>query len=186
MRTKNLIFALLLYPFLCVAQDQNHVELDSLAIQSRMKADNVLQLFDTIQSAKLLYSLDDKFYYIIVQTVPCYTEYYITLSDMGTIDKISYISNKSQSWKQRKQYKRMLTKAEPIFNFNRNKNSKFVTEMYNAKYSNGRMSYFVLKDAQGNRYTEYRLPTISSQLPIHMSLLAYLIMRISNEMGKTI
>ena len=48
-----------------------------MALVSRIKADIVLSKFDTIYGKKMLYSLQNREYYIIIQTGDYYDEYVV-------------------------------------------------------------------------------------------------------------
>lgn len=59
------IFLTLCIASLVYAQSDWKAILDSLALESRAKADIVLSKFDTISGEKILYSLQDRDYYLI-------------------------------------------------------------------------------------------------------------------------
>lgn len=150
---------------------------------SRAKADKVLQRFDTIQAPKLLYSLDDRYFYLIIKGTPCYKEYYAVLDSLGEIAYLRLVKAEQKTRKQQKQYRKLLSEAEPIFDLNRYRTNS-MTEMPDAQYTSGKYSYFVVKDIDGKRYGEYRLPAVTSPAPINGSLWVYLIRRISEEAAK--
>ena len=56
---------MLCFSLVCKAQEDRGNIADSMAMVSRTKADKVLQHFDTIIAPKLLYSLDNKDFYVI-------------------------------------------------------------------------------------------------------------------------
>lgn len=156
---------------------------DSLALISRNKADKVLEQFSQINYPKLLYSMEDKYYYLIIGDIP-YKEYYIELDDIGNINKVRCIKSlQPKNRKQRKlqkQYQKLLAEAEPVFDLNRY-HTEFITKIPDAKIVSGGLSYFVLKDIDGKRYGEYYLSSITLPLPINSNLWVYLIRRLSNE-----
>ena len=68
---KNIVIILLL----CISEfcySQNLQYADSM---SRAKADIVLSHFDSIHVSKLLYSIDDKYFYILLNDDLCCKEY---------------------------------------------------------------------------------------------------------------
>src|SRR5690606_8303958 len=128
-----------------------------MAIISRAKADAVLKHFDTIQAPKLLYSLDDTYYYLIIKNSPSHKEYYIVLDSLGLIEKLYYIKDEAKTRKQKrlkKQYQGLLSEAEPIFDLNKY-HADFITGLSEPNYTSGRYSYFVVIDTDGKRYGEY-------------------------------
>ena len=170
----------------CKAQEDRENIADSMTIVSRTKADKVLLQFNTIAAPKLLYSLDNKVFYVIIKSNPSYQEYYVTLDSLGRIDKMRLIKVEIKTKKQRKQqeqYRQLLSEAEPIFDLNKY-HTNFITKMPNAKYTSGRYSYFVVKDIDGKRYGEYRLSAVTSPSPINTNLWLYIIRRLSDEISK--
>lgn len=176
---------MLCFSLVCKAQEDWERKSDSMAMVSRTKADKVLQHFDTIAAAKLLYSLDNNFY-VIIEDTPCYKEYYVALDSLGGIDTIRLVKAETNTRKQRKQekqYRELLAKAESIFDLSQY-HTDFITKMPDVKYTSGRYSYFVVKDIDGKRYGEYRLSAVTSPSPINASLWVYLISRLSDETYK--
>lgn len=171
---------------ICVAQDDWQKVSDSMAMISRVKSDVVLEHFETNKAPKILYSIEDKYFYIIIKDSPCYKEYFVVLNDLNEIKEVRFIKYETNTKKQRrqqKQYKKLLSKAEPIFDFNKY-NIDYITKMPNAEYVRGRSSYFVVKDEDGKRYGEYLLPALTTPLPINANLWVYLVRRLSDEMAK--
>ena len=70
---------------LCYAQHDLKIISDSLAIASRAKADIILSKFDTIVGKKILYSLLDKDYYIIIQDNDNYREYFVSTDSLTNV-----------------------------------------------------------------------------------------------------
>ncbi len=64
---KVIILFLVLCSSFCWAQSSWKKMSDSLAMLSRAKADKVLIYFDTLKSPKLLYSVLDKNYYVLIK-----------------------------------------------------------------------------------------------------------------------
>ena len=184
MKMLYLIILLMFFSFVCEAKNKESIS-DSIEIVSQIKADKVLSAFDSIKAAKLLYSIEDKYYYVIIQVSTLYyKEFFISLSDNGDIDEIRlilYEDNTRRKRKQNRQYKELLSKAEPIFTFDKKLSNDYITRIPNAKYIGERYSYFVLKDLNNVKYIEYRLPVITFPSPISAYLLAYLIRRLSDE-----
>ncbi|MDM1362568.1 hypothetical protein [Myroides marinus] len=82
------IILILCFSFVCKAQNERETVSDTMAMVSRNKADAILKHFDTIESPKILYSLEDKYYYLIIKDTPCYKEYYVALDSLSRISKI--------------------------------------------------------------------------------------------------
>jgi hypothetical protein len=163
----------------CFSQQINFV--DSV---SRAKADIVLSHFDSLQTPKLIYSIDDKYFYLIIKDTPVYKEYYITTDSIGNINEIYFVKKNVKGRKQRKQekqYQNLLLEADP-FNLS-TYHTNYVTAISQGTTIDtfGRLSYFVLKDVDGKRYGEFHLFLPVYPLPIHSSLWTYLIRRISDK-----
>lgn len=175
--------------FSIVLNAQNISEIkpsDSAGLVSRSFADNVLSKLDTIKAPKILYSLDNRYFYVIIKDNP-YREFYVVL-DGNNVSKVEPVIAELKTRKQRKQnkqYCKLLSKAEPLFNFSKY-NMGFITKMPQATSISGRESYFVLKDIDGKRYGEYNLSSVTTPLPINMYLWTYLAKRLSDQMGKDI
>jgi hypothetical protein len=170
----------------CKAQDNWERVADSMGMVSRAYADKVLAQFDTIQSPKLLYSLDDRDFYLIIKDSVSCKEYYISLSNSGGIDKIQLVKDETKNKKQRKQKEQYQKKIEDAKPFDLNQyHTGFITNMPAATHTSGRHSYFVVKDIYGKRYGEYRLSVITAPSPINGSLWIYLIRRLSDEVAKS-
>lgn len=186
MKAAYSIILMFCFSLLCKGQGDRENLVDSMGRVSRSKADKVLQHFDTIAAPKLLYSLDNKDFYVIIKSNPCYQEYYVCLDSLGGIDKIRLVKAETKTKKNRKQqeqYRQLLSEAEPIFDLSKY-STDFITKMPDAKYTSGRYSYFVVKDIEGKRYGEYRLSAVTSPSPINTSLWTYLIRRLSDEAYK--
>lgn len=150
MMCKIYIMLPLLFFFISCQAQQKEGEIDSLSLLSREKADKVLNQFDSIGGSKILYSLKDEHYYVIIQKEDKYQEYYVSLDSAGRVDKI-------HSLKIRKENKKMLSKAFMPGNYH----SGFKTNVPEATYVRGVPSYFVLKGKDGKRYGEYSLSSLT-------------------------
>ena len=110
MKAAYSIILMLCFSLVCKAQEDRGNIADSMAMVSRTKADKVLQHFDTVIAPKLLYSLDNKYFYVIIKSNPCYQEYYVALDSLGRIDKMRPVKAETKTRKQRKQQEQ---KEEP-------------------------------------------------------------------------
>jgi hypothetical protein len=161
---------------ICTAQENKK---DSLAMTSREKADKVLSLFDTITAQKLLYSIEDTEYYLIINYKSYVKEYYIVSNES---EYIVYRVKKALIKKRRKQeteWKKMFTAANP---FDLSKyHTDYITQLpKDSEYLTfGRLTYFVIKDIDGKRYGEFHLFMPTSPLLIDPNLWAYIIMKLS-------
>lgn len=186
MKTAFSIILILCFSHICKAQEDWKKTTDSTAIVSRTKADEVLKHFDTIPAPMILYSLEDKYYYLIIKDTSCYKEYYVALDSLGGVDKMRFVKAETKIMKQRRQeeqYRNLLLEAEPIFDLSKY-HTDFITNVPDAKMMSGKPSYFVVKDIDGKRYGEYRLSAATAPLPINVNLWAYLIRRLSDEVAK--
>ncbi|MDR0195385.1 MAG: hypothetical protein LBI73_09700 [Myroides sp.] len=185
MKTAYSIILILCFSFVCKAQNERKTVSDTMAMVSRNKADAVLKHFDTIKAPKILYSLEDKYYYLIIKDTPCYKEYYVALDSLSRISKILSIKVEEKNRKQRKQqeqYRKLLSKAEPIFDLSKY-HTHLITQIPDAKMEAGRPSYFVVKDIDGKRYGEYSLSSLTVPFPINTNLWAYLVKKLSDEIA---
>lgn len=99
MKAAYSIILMLCFSLVCKAQEDRGNIADSMAMVSRTKADKVLQLFDTIAAPKLLYSLDNKYFYVIIKSNLCYQEYYVALDSLGRIDKMRSCKSRNKNQK---------------------------------------------------------------------------------------
>jgi hypothetical protein len=167
---------------LCKAQ--SNIELDSLAIKSRTRADIVLSYFDTIRTDKMLYSMKDKYYYVVINKQSYYEEYYVVLDTINKIETIRIIKNNTKTKKQRKQqkqYEQILKEAEPIFDLSKY-HASYITKVSGTdSYTFGVLSYFVVKGIDGKRYGEFHLFMPTQPMPINHNLWVYLFRRLSEQ-----
>ena len=177
----------------CYAQSDWKEISDSLALESRVRADIVLSKFDTISGKKILYSLLNKDYYIIFQLDNYYKEYIVTIDSICNILVIKEVGNDKEIEKlkakkflpknKRKLLKQLKENREIISDaFNANQYcTELITSLPNATYIAGVPSYFVMKDENNKRYGEYSLSSITTPCPINPNLWAYLIRKLSEN-----
>lgn len=167
----SIMLPLLFFFISCQAQ-QKEGETDSLALFSREKAYKVLSQFDSLDGSKILYSLKDEHYYVIIQKEDKYQEYYVYLDSTGSVDKI-------HSLESRKENRKMFSQAFMPGKYH----SGFKTNVPEATYVRGVPSYFVLKGMDGKRYGEYSLSSLTFPPPIEGDIYAYLTKRLSEEIS---
>ena len=157
MRKAAAIYLSLFIAFLCIAQNNRRVIIDSLALESRNKADLVLAAFDTLPGKRLLFSLQNKDYHLIIQLNNGYKEYIVTTDDYCNIRTIIEIDNETTietlkkkkilSGKNRRLLKQLQETTQILsdaFDINQY-NADFTSSVPNATYIGGVPSYFVLK-----------------------------------------
>lgn len=148
---------------------QNLQRADSV---SRAKADIVLSHFDSIHASKLLYSIEDKYFYVLLNEDSVLKEYVIAVDSLGHIIKMK------ESSKLTGQDKKLLKKLVP---FDLAKyNAGYITESSNAMdFTFGQIAYFVIKDNKGKRFGEFRSFMPAENAPIDFKLWAYIIRKLS-------
>lgn len=154
----------------CNAQDKSRN--DSLVNASRARVDLVLQKL-AISSETLVYSIEDKYYYVAIKNECDYIERYVVLDSMGDIQKNTLL-------KTRRKDKKILKTAFILENYS----NDLSMDIPKASYVRGRTSYFVVRDKNHKRYGEYRLPVFSLPPPINKDVYGYIIKRLSQEMTK--
>lgn len=182
------IILMLCFSLVCKAQSNFQNLSDSLGMKSRAKADMVLKYFDTLKTTKILFSIEDRYFYVIMKDTPCYKEYYVALDSLGDVENLHPVKVEKKNRKQRrqeKQYCELMLKAEPVFDLGKY-HTDFITMMPNAKKLLGRPSYFVVIDTHGKRYGEYSLLSLTAPLPINTNLWAYLISKLSEEIANSL
>lgn len=164
-----IIISLLLLSKLCYSQNLQCA--DSV---SRAKADIVLSHFDSINVSKLLYSIEDKYFYVLLNENSFLKEYVIIMDSLGNI------SNMKEPRKLTGRDKKLLKKLVP---FNLEKyNTDYITESSNAMdFTFGRLVYFVVKDNNGKRFGEFRSFMPAETAPIDLKLWAYIIRKLSEQ-----
>jgi hypothetical protein len=167
-------YILILSSITCRAQDSIiKSKIDSLNNVSRMKANLVLSRFDSLQTDKLLYSISDEHYYVILKDGCCYKEYYIHLDSTGKITS-------QRLAKKVKRSKELLKAAFELNNYHK----EFITKVDSPKVLQGNNSYFVVTDVSGNKYGEFALAAITVPIPINTKLYNYLFKRLLTESTK--
>lgn len=185
---KNVWFTIFLFYFSITTNSQSDWKKvsDSMAMISRGKADRIFSIFDSIIMPKLLYSFEDKYYFLIIKDTPFYKEYYIEADSLGDVVQLRFMNyNKLKLKKQRKQaeqYKKLLNEGNP-FNLNQY-HTDYILRVPDAKYITGKPTYFVVKDIESKRYGEYRLSAITVPSPINQSLWIYLFRRLGEELER--
>lgn len=173
---KNIIITSIFFlsSIVCIAQGEIlKNKADSLSHVSRVKADLILNHFDSLRAEKILYSISDEQYYIVMKDGCCYKEYYIHADSAGNIREQRLVKTSKQS-------KKLLAKAFNISNYQKD----FITKADNPIAVEGNPSYFVLKDVDGKRYGEYSLSVITVPIPIDKQLYNYLLTRLLKESTK--
>ena len=145
---------------------------DSLSMVSRVKADEVLLYFDTLKSPKLLYSVLDTYYYVIVRDEKEYIEYYLMTDSVSKITEVRLLTRTKRDNKDLSQIKPFELQKY---------HSGFITEMPDAVYIRGYSSYFVIKDEKGKRYGEFSLAELTIPIPIDGNLHGYLFRRLHEQ-----
>ena len=170
----------------CFAQNDWKRISDSLSLESRAKADIVLSMFDTLYGKKILYSLQDRYYYVVFQLQNSYKECVIEIDSICNVVNIEELdSNKKikdlktkrgYSKNGRKLLKRLEEDRQTIrdaFEISQY-STEFITSMPNATFIAGVPSYFVMKDENDKRYGEYSLSSMTFPCPINPILWIYL------------
>lgn len=164
----------------------------SLALKSREIADRVLKEFNSIKASKLLFSLNNRYFYIIINTQPNYTEAFVELDKNGNIKKSYVIKNRYGLIKNRYEKEliqlrqNLLSKTQP---FDLEKYHSGIITDFSQAYSRlahnyGKPSYFVVKDTDGNRYGEIKLYSLVWGKDMDNDLIWYLNFRLIAEIGR--
>ena len=178
MKYRIIILFLLLSKF-CYSQNLQHA--DSV---SRAKADMVLSHFDSIQVPKLLYSIEDKYYYVLLNYLPFLKEYIVEIDSLGNIISVKLITENANTKRQMKLLEKDKKLLKELVPFDL---TKYDTEYITIMPTNytcctfGRLGYFVVKDTNGNRYGEFRLSMPVVPEPIDLKLWAYIIKKLSKN-----
>ena len=158
---KILIIVTLFISFSCKSQIKNTK--DTLGLVSRYKADALITKIDSTTNPKLIFSILDREYYIVIKHKCEYKEYYVETDSVGTI-KRKFVINSN------KEDKKILSKA---FDFNQY-STGFINEVPNASIIAGKPSYFVIKDEKGKRYGEFSLSSMTFPSVIDKNTIIYL------------
>jgi len=163
---RSIVILLLLISILSYSQNLQYA--DSM---SRAKADIVLSHFDNNQGFKLLYSVEDKYFYVLINECTFFEEYVIEMDSLGNI------INMIEPNKLTRQDKKILKKTTP---FDLTKyDTGYITESSNfIDFTFGRLAYFVVKDNNGNRYGEFRSFMPAKISPIDLNLWVYIIRKL--------
>lgn len=173
MKRVILLSVILFFTLGCKAQKDWEKSRDSLAFVSRTKADWVLNHFKDVKSPKLLYTLSDLDYYVlIIDEKGMYKEYYVTTDQQDEKTKV-------MSLKCSRKRNAKISQLKP-FDFSKY-HLEFITNISDEKYAHGKPSYFVVKDEHGNRFGEYYLPFVTLPLPIDTNLFWYFVKRLVKQ-----
>lgn len=167
-----LCISVLLLTVTSIAQKVETETPDSVSLKSRAKADELLKNFQHVPAVKMLYSVSDIHYYLILREKKCLTEYYILTDSNGNIVEKRVVNSS-------RRISKLLDEGLDI----RNYDTTFITKVVNAKVVQGNPSYFVLKDIQGNRYGEFSLSVITIPIPISNELYHYLLSTLLKELS---
>lgn len=188
------IFFAICVAWSCYSQNERSSISDSLGLASRVKADIVLSKIDTTSRRKILYSLLDMNYLIIIKQDCRHKEYVLQVDSVCNILVIKEINDddiieklkakKYLSRSSKKHLNRLLEDKriiEEAFNTSQYK-AGFITSMPNATWIAGVPSYFVMKDENNQRCGEYSLSSITIPCPINPSLWAYLSRKLGDNL----
>lgn len=150
----------------CYSQDMQYA--DSL---SRAKADIVLSHFNGIRASKLLYSIDDAYFYVLLNEDSILKEYAIVVDSLGNISSMKELEILEKD-------KRLLKKSTP---FDLAKyNTGYITESSNGvDFTFGQLGYFVIKDNNGKRFGEFHSIMPAKNSPVDLKLWGYIIRKLS-------
>ncbi|MGL5682733.1 MAG: hypothetical protein ACRDDZ_06705 [Marinifilaceae bacterium] len=168
MRYIIIVLSLLLSKY-CYSQNLEYA--DSV---SRAKADIVLSYFDNIQSSKLLYSIEDRYFYVLLNENSFLKEYVIIMDSLGNT------SNAEKLIKLTRRDKKLLKKIAP-FDLSKYSTDNIIKSSNAVDFTFGRLSYFVVKDNKGNRFGEFRSYMPNETMPINLMLWAYIIRKLSEQ-----
>lgn len=160
------VLILLLLPLFCFSQDES-TSLDFSAYHSRAKADSVLEAIENHHSLKMLYSVRNTEYYIIVKKDNIYEEFFIVAKEIKDL-KITRLKGE-------KHKRRMFRRIFELKKYH----TDLITKMPNAKFIQGDLSYFVVKDKNGNRFGEFSLPFLTVPSPIDKKIYAFITTKIA-------
>lgn len=152
---------LLVISLFCYSQDSG-TSGDFSSSYSRAKADSILGSFEDVHDLKMLYSVRNSEYYIILKKDRTYEQYFVVAKEMQSL-KITRLNDESPN----------LRIFKRIFKLNKY-HTGFITKMPNAKFVQGDLSYFVVKDESGDRYGEFSLSFLTVPSPIDKEIYAYL------------
>lgn len=148
-------------------------QLNSISIISRERADMVLSSLDYPGSYKLLYSINDRDFWVIVKKETLFKEYYFRLNESGETIFIKPVKSRRKDIK-------LFARAFDLEMYH----SNFITSLPDAKFIHGYPSYFVIKDCGGSRYGEYSLSSLTLPSPIDADVYLYLTRRLTEQRNK--
>lgn len=167
MNNRRILIFFMLYIFTLNANSQIMDCADSI---SRDRSEFILKEYfsDSLMFYNhLLYSIADKWYLIIIEKPICFEEYYIKQDSM--------IGYKKSNAKQINKSNTILQKAFDYSLYHKgfiNFNSDFYKTGY--ELSQGNITYFFLRDKNGNKYGEARLSVFVKPNPINEDVYDYL------------
>lgn len=165
-----IVILLLIYSKIFYCQNLQHA--DSI---SRAKADIVLSYFESTNVSKLLYSIDDKYFYVLLKKESSLMEFVIVLDSFGNICALK------EPTKLSRQDKKLLKETEPFVLINYDTN--YITAVSNVEdFTFGHLAYFVIKDDVGKRFGEFRSFMPTANAPIDLKLWGYIIRKISEQL----
>jgi hypothetical protein len=172
---RYIIIILLLLSNFCYSQNLQYD--DSV---SRARADIVLSHFDSVKVSKLLYSIDNTYYLVLLNDTPFLREYFFKMDSSGNIIYTKFVQQKKQVRKNRITLNELIKNLSP-FDLNKYDTSYITSVPADSYFFFGRMNYFVIKDTNQKRYGEYHLFMPVKHHSIDLNLWAYLIRRLSEK-----
>ena len=160
------------------ASCQNINDKNLSVLECRLKADQVLKILDRPKTERILYSISNQYYHIIVKNNNDYEEYYIKTDSVGNVEKKNRIDPQKNS------FRRHDISFEEMFTIKYKHDSCYTsidhfTYYRPCHYSN---SYFVMKDVNDIRHGEFFLPMLHIPPVIDERLYVYLLGSLVNEM----
>ncbi len=173
MKATITLLSILFFSQYFFAQQNFKSKRDSVALESRLKADKLLSSLKLSKAPKLLFSIDNQYYYIIIKTSnTVYNEVFVRTTKSGDILE-------SRNLNSCRKDRKFLLKVNP-FDYSKY-NTSLITEVLDAKYIEGKPSYFVIENEKLQRYGEFSLSTFTIPSPIDGNLYGYLIRKLSEE-----
>jgi hypothetical protein len=157
----------------------------------RERADSVLSVLDYIKETKLLFSVNNQYFYIIIDDTLNYKEIFISFKN-EKINHCYFIKNKYGLIKSKYEKQLMSDRKNLLSNANpfdlKQYHNEFITDLDKAisyfGHSYGQPAYFVIKDTSGNRYGEIGLYSFVFGKNMNVNLIWYLNFRLWAEMRK--
>ena len=184
MKKIALIIYVLLTSILCFGQD---TELDKTFLNSRNSADSILRHFSEIKGPKMLYSINDIYYYVIIKSgIDDFQEYYVKKDSSNVlINKVSNVFLEKKVKRKTKKYYSDV-KNEIIKTFTLGSSLDFTSSISNARFNfcDSKTIYYVLKDENGNNHDEIKLSLEDSLKIFNPILSTYFIKQLASFMYK--